>query len=130
MPNPYTDPHMTAQSKKELQGLQPPFAVIEAGGKQYFVSEGTELKIEKMSGNAGEKLVLDRILMTVDAKGVVVLGNPYIVGATIPTEIIVQGRAKKIRVSKFRPKSNYRKVYGHRQPFTQIKAGSWSGSTK
>lgn len=121
---------MTAQSKKELQNLQPPFAVVEAGGKQYFVSEGTELKIEKVSGHAGEKLVLDKVLMTVDAKGAVVLGNPYIAGVTIPTEIIVQGRAKKIRVSKFRAKSNYRKVYGHRQPFTQVKTASWSGNTK
>lgn len=100
------------------------FAVIDTGGKQYLVKTGLALKIEKLEVEEGKKVVFDKILLTADDDGGnVKLGNPYVAGATIEAVMEKQGRAKKIRVEKYKRKVRYHKVHGHRQKFSQVKIG-------
>ena len=98
------------------------FAVIETGGKQYLVSPGKMITIEKLSGDPkeGDVLSFDKVLLWGDGKELVV-GKPYITGKSIKGVLQKIGRAKKITVIKFKPKVRYRKKYGHRQPFMQVK---------
>ena len=90
-------------------------AVIETGGKQYYVEEGTVLYIEKIDANQGDKYVFDNVLM---ANGVV--GHPYVKGAKVTAEVLKHGKQKKIIVYKYNPKKKYRKTQGHRQPYTKV----------
>ena len=90
-------------------------AVIETGGKQYFVEEGTVLYVEKLDANAGDKVVFDKVLM---ANGIT--GRPYVKSAKVTAEVIKRGKQKKIIVFKYNPKKKYRKKQGHRQPYTKI----------
>lgn len=90
-------------------------AVIETGGKQYYVEEGTVLYIEKINANAGEEYVFDNVLM---ANGVV--GRPYVKGAKVVAEVNKHGKAKKVVIFKYNPKKKYRKTQGHRQPYTKV----------
>lgn len=89
-------------------------AIIETGGKQYYVSEGTVLYIEKLDGEAGEKVKFDKVLM---ANGVV--GMPTLTGY-VEGEIVKNGKGKKIIVYKYNQKKNYRRKQGHRQPYTKV----------
>ena len=98
------------------------FAVIKTGGKQYLIKTGEVLKIEKLPEAEGDKIVFDKVLLTAKDDGSdVKLGTPYLEGATIEATIEKQGRAKKVRVEKYKRKVRYHKVYGHRQKFTQVK---------
>ena len=90
-------------------------AVIETGGKQYYVEEGTVLYIEKLDGEAGSKVKFDKVLM---ANGTV--GMPTVAGATVEGEIVKNGKGKKIIVYKYNQKKNYRRKQGHRQPYTKV----------
>ena len=90
-------------------------AIIETGGKQYSVEEGTELFIEKVEGNAGDKVTFDKVIM-LDGK----VGRPYVDGAKVTGEIVKQGKQRKIIVFKYNPKKNYHKTQGHRQPYTKV----------
>lgn len=90
-------------------------AVIETGGKQYYVEEGTTLYIEKLDGEAGSKVKFDNVLM---ANGVV--GTPNVKGASVEGEIVKNGKGKKIIVYKYNQKKNYRRKQGHRQPYTKV----------
>jgi len=97
-------------------------AVIETGGKQHLIKTGQVIKIEKISGEDGEKVVFDKILLTANDDGSdVKIGTPYLDGITIEASVEKQGRNRKIRVEKFKRKTRYHKVQGHRQRFTQIK---------
>ncbi len=98
------------------------FAIIKTGGKQYKVSEGTVLKVEKLPEEArkGGKVVFDEVLLTDDGKETV-MGLPAVNGAKVEAEVVADGRAPKIRVVRYKAKVRYHKVYGHRQPFTQVK---------
>ncbi|MFH1291883.1 MAG: 50S ribosomal protein L21 [bacterium] len=97
-------------------------AVIETGGKQYLIKTDQVLKIEKLKAEEGEKLVFDKVLLTAKDDGTdVKIGTPYLEGATIEIETEKQGRSKKIRVVKFKRKTRYHKVRGHRQHFTKVK---------
>lgn len=98
------------------------FAIIKTGGKQYQVSEGTVLKVEKLSEEARKdgKIIFDEVLLTDDGQETV-LGQPTVKGAKVEAEVVTDGRAAKIRVVHFKNKIRYHKVYGHRQLFTQIK---------
>ncbi len=98
------------------------FAVIETGGKQYKVSPGDTLKIEKLSDleNKGDKITFDKVLLVSDDKEVKI-GEPYVSGAKVEATLEEQGRSKKIFVIRFRSKSRYFKKNGHRQPFTKVK---------
>ena len=97
------------------------YAVIRTGGKQYLVKEGDTLKVEKLDAADGAELNLE-VLFVGDDKGVKV-GAPLVSGAKVTAKLLAQGRGKKIRVVKYKPKSRYRKVAGHRQPFTSIQIG-------
>lgn len=96
-------------------------AVIETGGKQYLIQTGQVLKIEKVSGDDGDKVTFDKVLLTAKDDGSdVKIGTPYLDGVAIETVIEKQGRSRKIRVEKFKRKTRYHKVRGHRQHFTKI----------
>ncbi len=103
------------------------YAVIQTGGKQYRVSEGNILKIEKLAAEAGEKLVIDQVLMLNDENGNVKIGNPLVNDAKVTVEVIEQGKGKKITVFKYKRRKNYRKKQGHRQPYTKIKVEKIEG---
>lgn len=95
------------------------YAIIETGGKQYRVSEGDVLTVEKLAVNEGEAVEFDRVL-TVVKDGEVVVGKPVIAGAKVQAKVVAQGKEKKILVFKYKAKSNYRRRQGHRQPFTKV----------
>ena len=95
------------------------YAVIKTGGKQYRVSEGDTLRIEKLDGEVGSKLELGEVLMVGGDK--VAVGSPTVKGAKVTAEIVAQDRAKKIVVFKMRRRKNYRRKQGHRQPYTEIR---------
>ena len=90
-------------------------AIIETGGKQYIVEEGTEIFVEKLAGEAGEKVTFDKVVM---ANGE--YGRPYLAGVKVVGEIVKQGKQKKIIVFKYNSKKNYHKTQGHRQPYTKV----------
>lgn len=97
------------------------YAVIESGGKQYKVSEGTVLKVEKLEAAAGDHLSIDKVLMISDENGNVKVGNPLVKNARVEVEVMEQGRDKKVVVFKYKRRKKYRRKQGHRQPFTKIK---------
>ena len=90
-------------------------AVIETGGKQYYVEEGTVLYVEKLDAEAGKKVTFDKVMM---ANGVV--GHPYLTDVTVEGEVVKHGKQKKIIVFKYNAKKKYRKKQGHRQPYTKV----------
>lgn len=94
-------------------------AVIETGGKQYYVEEGTILYIEKLDAEAGSKVKFDKVLM---ANGVA--GHPYVENAEVTGEVVKHGKNKKIIVFKYVQKNKYRKTQGHRQPYTKVEIKS------
>ena len=91
-------------------------AVIKVGGKQYYVSEGTEIFVEKLNAEEGNTVEFNQVLM-LDKK----VGSPYLTNVTVEGEVLKNGKHKKIRVYKYKckDKSN-RKTQGHRQPYTKI----------
>ncbi|WP_252502840.1 50S ribosomal protein L21 [Sporosarcina sp. Marseille-Q4943] len=94
------------------------YAIIETGGKQIKVEQGQEVYIEKVVGEAEETVTFDKVLF-VGGEDVKV-GAPFVEGATVTGKIVKQGRAKKITVFKYKPKKNYHKKQGHRQPYTKV----------
>ena len=98
------------------------FAVIQTGGKQYKVSKGGLISIEKMKGEyvKGDKVVLDKVLLVDDGKDTTI-GTPYIPSAKVNAEIVEIGRARKILGFKYKQKSRYLRRNGHRQPFFKVK---------
>lgn len=100
------------------------FAVIETGGKQYRVSAESTIRIEKLPQvKEGAAVVFDKILLTDDGAKTVV-GAPYIAGASVKGEVVEEGRNKKIEVIKYKAKSRYFKLRGHRQPFMKVRIAS------
>lgn len=96
------------------------FAVISTGGKQYRVSEGDVLKVEKLPKPEDGKVIFDKVLLVDDGKNTQI-GDPYLSGAKVEAEVTKEGKAKKIDVVHYKAKVRYKKTYGHRQPFTEIK---------
>ena len=90
-------------------------AVIETGGKQYRVSEGSVIYVEKLDVEAGKKYVFDKVVMTDDK-----IGHPYINGATVEAKVEKHGKQKKIIVFHYLPKKRSHKKQGHRQPYTKL----------
>ena len=95
-------------------------AVIETGGKQYRVAEGDVLFIEKLEAEAGNEVKFDRVLAIINGE-TTSFGTPTVAGAVVTAEVVKNGRAKKVIVYKMKPKKNYRRKQGHRQPYTQVK---------
>jgi large subunit ribosomal protein L21 len=98
------------------------FAIIETGGKQYMVSVGDTITIEKLPGEykPGDTVVFDKVLL-VESGSTTQIGEPHLEGAQISGEVMKIGRAKKVTVIKYKAKSRYFKKRGHRQPYFQVK---------
>jgi len=96
------------------------YAVIKTGGKQYRVSEGETLKIEKLVADEGSSIEFDQVLMVVDGEDVKV-GAPLVAGGKVTATVVRHALDKKIDIVKFRRRKNYRRHHGHRQPFTEVK---------
>ena len=94
-------------------------AIIVTGGKQYRVAEGDVIFIEKLDVDSGEAVTFDQVLAVVDGE-TAVFGAPVIEGATVSANVVKNGKSKKIRVYKMKPKKGYRKTQGHRQPYTKV----------
>ncbi|MDH5762701.1 MAG: 50S ribosomal protein L21 [Nitrospinota bacterium] len=96
------------------------FAVLKTGGKQYKVSQGDVIQVEKLEGNVGDKVTLDQVLMIGESDQVDV-GAPMVQGSSVTGEIIDQAKGPKIIVFKKRRRKNYRRKNGHRQLVTHLK---------
>jgi large subunit ribosomal protein L21 len=96
------------------------YAVVSTGGKQYKVQKGETLRIEKIPGEVGGKVTLDKVLLVADGENIRV-GQPMIEKAAVQASIVEQDRAKKILVFKYKRRKRYRRKAGHRQPYTAIR---------
>ncbi len=96
------------------------YAVIESGGKQYRVSEGQTIKVEKISADEGSSVEIDKVLM-VNENGNLSIGKPFVDGGKVSATVENHGRAKKIRIIKFRRRKHHLKQMGHRQAYTSLK---------
>ena len=98
-------------------------AIIETGGKQYRVAEGDVIFIEKLAAEEGDAVTFDKVLAVIDEEAST-FGAPYVEGAAVTGKVLKQGKSKKIRVYKMKPKKGYRKTIGHRQPYTKVEIGA------
>ena len=94
-------------------------AIIETGGKQYKVAEGDTLFIEKLPNEAGDKITFDKVLAVLDGDNAK-FGAPAVDGASVTANVVKNGKGKKVLVFKYKPKKNYRRRQGHRQPYTKV----------
>ena len=99
------------------------FAVIRSGGKQYRVNQGGSVRVEKLAGDVGSEVTLDDVLM-VGEEGGVKIGAPTVDGAHVSGTIMAQGRGPKLTVFKMKRRKGYRRKYGHRQDYTEIRVDS------
>ena len=103
---------------KERQ-VQAMHAIIVTGGKQYKVTEGDVLYIEKLDAEAGESVTFDKVLAVLDGDNAT-FGAPTVEGASVTANVVKNGKGKKVLVFKYKPKKNYRRRQGHRQPYTKV----------
>ena len=94
-------------------------AIIVTGGKQYKVTEGDVLYIEKLEAEAGDVITFDKVLAVLDGDNAT-FGAPTVEGASVEATVVKNGKGKKIRIFKYTPKKGYRKRQGHRQPYTKV----------
>ncbi len=95
------------------------FAIIETGGKQYKVSEGDVIFVEKLDVNEGDEVKFDRVLGVTTGDGFTV-GSPLVEGAVVTAKAISNGKGKKVYVMTYKPKKNEKRKIGHRQPYTKV----------
>ena len=95
------------------------YAIIESCGKQYKVAQGDVVFFEKLDAEEGKKVSFDKVIL-VSEDGKVQVGNPYVKGVKVEGKVVSHGKAKKIIVFKMKPKKNYRRKQGHRQPYTKV----------
>ena len=95
------------------------YAVIQTGGKQYRVSTGDKLKVEKLIAEEGQDVKIDRILMIGDGENITV-GTPYVEGGMVTATVKAHGRGKKVKIVKFRRRKHHLKHQGHRQWYTEL----------
>jgi large subunit ribosomal protein L21 len=102
------------------------FAIIETGGKQYLVSPKDKIKVEKLAAS-GDSIIFDKVLLISDPQagsGQAKVGTPFVSGAKVVAKVLQQGRGKKLRIFKYKPKVRYRRRLGHRQQFTELEIES------
>ena len=95
-------------------------AVIHTGGKQYLVSPGNKIKIEKIEEKEGSEVSFDKVLLFEDDKGSISIGTPYLEKVEVKGKVLSEGKDKKKIVFKYKPKKRYKVKKGHRQPFTEV----------
>ena len=95
------------------------YAVIKTGGKQYKVSEGQTLKVEKIAADEGANIEIDQVLMVADGDNIKV-GAPLVEGGKVTATVKSHGRGKKVEIIKFRRRKHHRKQMGHRQSYTEL----------
>jgi large subunit ribosomal protein L21 len=95
------------------------YAIVETGGKQYRVSVGDKITVEKLDSEAGSEITLDKVLLVGGAAGSQI-GAPYVSGASVTATVDAQGKGEKIVVFKYKPKKRYRRRIGHRQQLTEL----------
>ena len=105
------------------------YAIIESCGKQYKVAEGDVVFFEKLDVEEGKKVTFDKVVLVSD-EGKVQVGNPYVKGVKVEGKVVAHGKAKKIIVFKMKAKANYRRRYGHRQPYTKVEITSIKTAAK
>ncbi len=105
------------------------YAIIESCGKQYKVTEGDLVFFEKLDAEEGKKVTFDKIVLVSD-NGKVQVGTPYVKGVKVEGKVISHGKGKKIIVFKMKPKKNYRRKQGHRQPYTKVEITAIKTSEK
>lgn len=103
------------------------YAVIKTGGKQYRVAANDVIRIERLAGEAGDKITFDNVLFVGDGDDVTV-GTPFVSGATVAAEVVEQARGPKIRIFKKRRRKHYQRTQGHRQNLTIVKITDISAS--
>ena len=96
------------------------YAVVKTGGKEYRVSKGDLIRVEKLEGNVGEQVTLKEVLM-VSEEGQVQLGTPRLANAVVTGEIVQEVKGKKVLIYKMKRRKNYRRFKGHRQTYTYLK---------
>ena len=96
------------------------YAVIVSGGKQYRVSEGQKVKLEKIEAETGASIDFDKVLLVADGDNINI-GKPVVDGAKVTAEVVAQGRHKKVKILKFKRRKHHMKQMGHRQWFTEVK---------
>ncbi len=99
------------------------YAIIETGGKQYRVSEGDVVFVEKLPVEAGDTVDFDKVVAVSNDAGLTV-GTPYLAGAKVAASVVKNGKAKKVLMMRYKPKKDVRVKRGHRQPYTQVKIES------
>ena len=99
------------------------YAIIEACGKQYKVAEGDVVFFEKLDTEEGKTITFDKVVLVSD-EGKVQVGAPYVKGVKVEGKVVSHGKGKKIIVYKMKPKKNYRRKQGHRQPYTKVEITS------
>ncbi len=102
------------------------YAVIETGGKQYKVSEGDVIFVEKLGAEEGESVAIDKVLI-IGNDDKITVGTPAVDGASVEAKVLKNGKAKKIYVFKMKRKKNYRRKIGHRQPYTKLEITKING---
>jgi large subunit ribosomal protein L21 len=102
------------------------FVIVETGGKQYKAAPGGFIEVEKLPGDKGQQIVLDRVLLVADGDQVTV-GRPLVPGATVVTTVALQARRRKVLHFHYVPKKRQRVKTGHRQPFTRLHIVSVDG---
>ncbi len=95
------------------------YAIIQTGGKQYRIAPGDVLRVEHLPGETGDEVILDQVLLVTDGADVQV-GQPLVPNATVRTQIVRQGKGKKVLIFKKKRRKNYRRKQGHRQLFTAL----------
>ncbi|KAG1647832.1 50S ribosomal protein L21 [Nymphon striatum] len=102
------------------------YAVIKTGGKQYKVAAGDYLKVEKLNGEVGSKVVIDKVVMIADGDDVKI-GSPLVAGAKVNATVLSHGKGDKVMIFKFHRRKHYRKTQGHRQSYTEIQIDDING---
>ena len=102
------------------------YAVIKTGGKQYKVAAGEKIKVEQITADVGQEIVIDQVLAVGEGSSIKV-GTPLVSGATVSVTVVSHGRHDKIRIFKMRRRKHYQKRQGHRQNFTELLIGAIAG---
>lgn len=109
----------STRKKKDTKKDDNTYAIVQNGGKQYKVSVGQTIEVERLPEEEGGKVELDRVLMVSDGKKVAV-GTPTVEGAKVVAEVVANGKSEKVTVFKYKNKVRYRRKIGHRQPYTRL----------